>query len=120
DQFIGVTNRDESRYGLVYRSVDHAWLRNLCEEVQKPTLSTRFKRYAPAAGFSANIVAFAAAAEELQEKRHSADYDVMIGMNRSDAALAISTARAALGRFNNASQPDRLAFLSLLLFQPRG
>ena len=107
DQFIGITNRDESRYGLAYRSVDHGWLRKLCEEVQKSTLSTKFRRYAPATGFGANIAALAAAAEELQEKRHSADYDVMIRMNRSDAVLAISTARAALGRFDNAGQPER-------------
>jgi hypothetical protein len=85
----------------------------------KATPSSRFRRYVPAAGFGANIVAFAAAAEGLQEKRHSADYDVMTRMNRSDALLAISTARAALGRFDNASQPERLAFLSLLLFPPR-
>jgi hypothetical protein len=118
DQFVGVTNRDELRYGLVSRSVDHGWLRKLCEEVQKTTLSNKFRRYAPA-GFGANIVAFAAAAEELQEKRHSADYDVMIRINRSDAALAIDTARAALGRFNGAGELERLAFLSLLLFPPR-
>jgi hypothetical protein len=39
DQFIGITNRDQSRYGLVYRSVNHAWFRDLCKEVQKLTLS---------------------------------------------------------------------------------
>lgn len=120
DQFIGSTNRDENRYGLAYRSVDHGWLRKLCEEVQKPMPSAKFKRYAPAAGFGKNIADFAAAVEDLQEKRHSADYDVMIRMNRSDALLAISKARAALGRLNKASQSERLAFLSLLLFQPRG
>ena len=69
--------------------------------------------------FGANIIAFAGATEDLQEKRHSADYDVMIGMNRSDAALAIDTARAALARFSKASEPERLTFLSLLLFPPR-
>ena len=119
DQFVGVTNRDRSRYGLVYRSVSHAWLRDLCREVQKPTLSNRFRPYAPATGFGSNITAFAAAVVELQEKRHSADYDVMIRVNRSDAALAIATARAALKRFSKASRTRRLAFLSLLLFQPR-
>jgi uncharacterized protein (UPF0332 family) len=119
DQFVGVTNRDRSRYGLVYRSVSHAWLRDLCKEVQKPTLSNRFKRYAPSTGFGPNITAFAAAVVELQEKRHSADYDVMIRVNRSDAALAIATARAALKRFSKASRTRRLAFLSLLLFPPR-
>ena len=73
DEFVGVTNRDESRYGLVHRSVDHAWLRRLCEEVQKTTPSSKFRCYTPPAGFGANIVALAATVEELQEKRHAAD-----------------------------------------------
>ena len=119
DQFIGVTNRDTSRYGLVYRSVSHTWLRDLCKEVQKPTLSNKFKPHAPTNGFGPNITAFAAAVVELQEKRHAADYDVMIRMNKSDAVLAISTAKAALRRFNKASNPGRLAYLSVLLFPPR-
>ena len=63
---------------------------------------------------------FAVAVVELQEKRHSADYDVMIRIYKSDAALAISTAQAALRRFNKASKARRLAYLSLLLFPPRG
>jgi hypothetical protein len=79
----------------------------------------KFKPYAPAKGFGPNITAFAAAVVELQEKRHSADYDVMIRMNRSDAVFAIATARAALSRFGKASRAGRLAFLSLLLFPPR-
>jgi hypothetical protein len=119
DQFIGATHRDTSRYGLVCRSVSHAWLRDLCREVQKPTLSNRFKPHAPSNGFGANITAFAAAVVELQEKRHAADYDVMIRMNKSDAVLAISTAKAALRRFDKASKARRLAYLSVLLFPPR-
>jgi hypothetical protein len=99
--------------------VSHAWLRDLCREVQKPTLSNKFRPYAPVTGFGSNIAAVAAAVVELQEKRHSADYDVMIRMNRSDAAFAIATAQAALKRFGKASRPRRLAFLSLLLFPPR-
>jgi uncharacterized protein (UPF0332 family) len=119
DQFVGMTNRDESRYGLLYRTVDHKWVRELCKEIQKSTLSSNFRPYTPPGGFSADITAFAAAVVALQVKRHTADYDVMVRMNRSDAVLAIAEARAALGRFNRASQPERLAFLSLLLFSPR-
>jgi uncharacterized protein (UPF0332 family) len=119
DYFVGVTNRDESRYGLVYRSVGHGWIRELCEEVQKQTLRSKFRRYAPPKGFGVDIADFATAVVELQEKRHAADYDVMIRMNRSDAIVAIAQARAALGRFDKASQAERLAFLSLLLFPPR-
>ena len=119
DQFVGVTNRTRSRYGLVYRSVNHTWLRDLCKEVQKQTLSRKYRSYVPQNGFGTNIIAFAAAVVELQEKRHAADYDPMIRVNRSDAALAIKTARAALRRFRRAHPSRRLAFLSLLLFPPR-
>jgi hypothetical protein len=114
-----MTNRDESRYGLLYRSVDHKWLRELCKEVQKSTPSSNLRPYTPPGGFGADIAAFAAAVVALQAKRHTADYDVMVRMNRSDAVLAIAEARAALGRFSRASQQQRLAFLSLLLFSPR-
>jgi hypothetical protein len=75
--------------------------------------------HAPSNGFGLDITAFAAAVVELQEKRHAADYDVMIRMNKSDAVLAISTAKAALRRFNKASKARRLAYLSVLLFPPR-
>ena len=119
DQFVGTTNRDSSRYGLVYRSVSPAWLRDLCKEVQKPVLSSKFKPHAPVSGFARDIIAFAEALVQLQEKRHLADYDVMIRMNKSDAILAVKTAKAALRYFANASTTQRQAFLILLLFPPR-
>jgi hypothetical protein len=119
DQIIGATNRDKNHYGLAYRSVNHSRLRELCNEVQKSVLSNRYRPYAPSAGFGVHIVAFAEAVVELQEKRHAADYDVMIRMNRSDAVLAVATARAALSGFDRASQQEHLAFLYLLLFSPR-
>lgn len=119
DQFVGVTRRSTSQYALVYRSIDHKWLRNLCEEVKKPTLPSRFVPFAPPGGFGAHISAFAAATLELQEKRHSADYDPLIRVKTSDAQLAIQTARAALQRLNDAGSIEREAFLSLLLFSPR-
>jgi uncharacterized protein (UPF0332 family) len=117
DQVVGGVNRDKSRYGLAYRSVNHGWLRELCREV--PTLPQRFRPHEPRGGFGPNITAFAAAVIELQEKRHAADYDPMIRINRSDATLAIRTARAAWRRFGRSNQSRKIAFLSLLLFPPR-
>jgi hypothetical protein len=119
DQFVGATNRDKSHYGLAYRSVSHSRLREVCNEVQKSTQSNKYRPYIPTTGFGSNIIAFAEAALELQERRHSADYDVMVSMTRSDAALAVATARAALGGFDQSSHQEQLAFLSLLLFSPR-
>ena len=108
-----------SQYGLVYRSIDHRWLRTLCEEVKKPTLGSKYQPHAPSNGFGSNVAAFAVAVLDLQQKRNAADYDPMIRVRMSDAILAISTARAALQRFNRASSRRRNAFLSLLMFPPR-
>ncbi|UFS73719.1 hypothetical protein LPB73_17455 [Tardiphaga sp. 37S4] len=119
DQFIGVTKRTASQYGLVYRSVDHRTLRNLCDEVTKQTLSAKYQPHQPPNGFGTNIVAFATAVSQLQEKRHEADYNPMVRMKSLDAALAIKTARAALASFQKASARRRRAFLTLLLFPPR-
>lgn len=119
NQFVGVTNQNSKNYGLAYRSVDHAWLRDLCRDVQKPSLPSKYKPYEPKGGFGPNIQAFAVAFVELQEKRHIADYDIMATVRRSDATLAIKTAQAALLRFDKASRHRRNTFMGLVLFRPR-
>jgi hypothetical protein len=119
DEYVGKTKQSTAQYALVYRSVNHNAFREVCTELKKPTLSQRYARYAPRNGFGSNIQAFAAAALELQEKRHAADYDPSVRMGRSDALLAVNTARSALARFRKANRTRRKMFLSLLLFQPR-
>jgi len=119
DEIVGVTRRTTDLYALVYRSVDHRTLRDLCNEVKKQQLTARYQKYAPAKGFGPNIQAFASAVAELQEKRHAADYDPSSRVKTSDATLAIATARSAIRRFQKASSSRRKAFLTLLLFPPR-
>lgn len=119
DGYAGIANRNSKNYALAYRSVDHRALRDLCVLAKKPALSAKYQRYAPAKGLGPNIQAFASAFLELQEKRHSADYDPLAQIKASDARLAIATARSAIGRFEKASPYRRKAFLSLLLFPPR-
>jgi hypothetical protein len=94
-------------------------LRELCVEVKKTTLSAKYQRHATPAGFGLNIQAFASAFVELQEKRHSADYDPLTRVKTSDAKLAIATARSAIRRFERAGPARRKSFLTLLLFPPR-
>ena len=119
DEFVGRTKRSSKLYALVYRSVDHRTLRDLCVEVKKPNLPARYARYVPASGFGRNIPAFAAAFVELQEKRHSADYDPLLRIRMADALLAIKTARTAVKRFAKAGARRRKTFLTMLLFPPR-
>jgi len=119
DEFVGVTQRTTSRYALVYRSIDHKALRDLCDEVRKQTLKAKYGPYVPSGGFEANVQAYSTAVIELQQKRHMADYDPQPRFRASDARLAISTARTAVHRFEMANADHRKAFLTLLICAPR-
>jgi hypothetical protein len=119
DQFVGSSKRATGQYSLVYRSVDHASLRNLCQEVQNRRATSKIAQYGPAGGFAPDIQSFAATALELQLRRNTADYDPLPRYRRSDALLAIGTARGALARLKAASSAQREAFLGLLVFKPR-
>lgn len=119
DQFIGRARRRGIVYGLCYRRIDHSTLRNLCNAVKNPTLSMPYRQYEPRRGFSPNLKSFAASFVELQQGRHAADYDPMIRLSRSDARLAVRTARTAMRRFSRVPARQRAVFLALLLFPPR-
>jgi uncharacterized protein (UPF0332 family) len=119
DEFVGKTKRSTSNYALVYRSIDHRRVREVCLEIQKQTPSSKFLRYVPQNGFGPNLREFCTALVELQEKRHSADYDPSIRVKTSDALIAIGMAKSALLRYGGAGPPARKAFLALLLFTPR-
>lgn len=119
DEFVGGGQRNSLRYALVYRSVDHRALRDLCGEAVKSTLSAKYKAFVPAGGFDADIQAFARAAIGLQDKRHGADYDPRASFRMSDAKLVILEARNAIARFQRANDELRASFLTLLAFPPR-
>jgi hypothetical protein len=119
DEFVGSTKRTSIEYGLAYRSVDHRTLRDLSVELAKPSLSAKYRRYEPEGGFGPDLQALASIVIELQLSRHGADYDPGVHLKRSDALLAVNTARIGLQRFDRCSGARRTAFLALLLFPPR-
>lgn len=119
DSFVGVTKRGAPHYTLLYRSVDHRSLRELCTEARKQKPSSRYQQYAPADGFGADIKVFSTALIDLQEQRHAADYEPSILVRTSDAKLAIDKARTAIQRFRHAGIDEQKSFLTLLLFPPR-
>lgn len=119
DEFVGVTKRRTARYALVYRSVDHRALRDLCNEARKPQPTSRYHPYLPTSGLGVDIQAFAVAFLELQERRHAADYDPASRFKIADGQFAIARARSAIARFDRSNSTRRKAFLSLLLFPPR-
>lgn len=119
DEFVGKTKRASPEYVLLYRSINHGWLRQVCDGLKTPTPSKRFAPFAPGNGFGENIQALAVAVIDLQEKRHAADYDPSIRVKTADALLTIRTGRSALRRLSRASPARRKRFLALLAFPPR-
>ncbi len=119
DEFVGVSQRQTSRYALVYRSVDHRTLKDLCVEAKKQTLPAKYRPYLPPDGFGADLQAFSMSAIDLQEKRHLADYNPQPRFTKSDARFAVNAARTAVGRLTACDGEQRKAFLTLLLCPPR-
>jgi len=119
DQFVGVSLRSTSQYTLVYRSLDHRALKDLCEDLRKTAIPARYATHIPLDGFDEGIIAFATALTELQQKRNSADYDSAYRFRSSDAISAVNAARVAVRRLLGAPPASRRAFLTLLLFPPR-
>jgi hypothetical protein len=119
DEFVGRSQRRSSRYALVYRSIGHRALKELCIESARKTPTARYAAHVPAGGLGADIQEFARATLDLQDRRHIADYDPQASFRTSDAKLAISAAVEAIRLFANAGQDRRRAFLTLLLCPPR-
>ncbi len=119
DEFIGFNARRTARYALVYRSLDHRPLRDICLEVIKPTPSRRFLQITPSGGFATGLQAFAAVVAELQQRRHDADYDPQQRFFVADAQHAHREASAAISRFHGVDDDQRKLFLTLLLCPPR-
>jgi uncharacterized protein (UPF0332 family) len=122
DEFVGKGGRRSSRYALVYRSIDHNDVKTLCEIARKDEIraDSKYFKYVPEDGFGPSIKEFATLTLELREKRHEADYDPSYWAKLADVNAAIEAARTAIEKFPRAGTKRRKAFLSLLLFKPRG
>ena len=119
DAFVGRRHRGSRHYGLVYRSVDHRAIRELCQTVRLTTPSQKYRPYIPVSGFDANLRDVAGHVLALQRQRNTADYDPTHDVSRSEAQAAVSAAREALACWHAASATERDTFLHLLLFPPR-
>ena len=119
DLFVGKALRGLPRYNLVYRSINHKALSDLCKIVMAPTLKAKYYQYDPPGSFGSDMKFYAGAVVELQEKRHAADYDPRERMFTRDAQYALSMARRAVRQLDSAAPVVREMFLTLLLFPPR-
>ena len=119
DEFVGAAHRSTHRYALMHRSVDHRAIKDLCSVISQGKPPAKYVPYLPANGFGRQLLTFASAFIDLQDKRHRADYDVSARYRTLDARLAITTGRSALVDFAGADAAERRMFLTLLLCRPR-
>jgi hypothetical protein len=116
DQLVGKGQRNTPQYALVYRSVQHRRLTDLCENIVKEKVPDKYKPYVPQGGFGPDLLAVAKILKDLQDKRHSADYDPRYRITPSDATLTLQAGRTALDHWRNVSAPRRRLFILMLTF----
>src|SRR5262245_9318957 len=116
DQLVGRGQRHTPQYALVYRSVQHRQLTDLCKNVVKAKVPDKYKPYLPQGGFGPDLLAVAKTLIDLQGKRYSADYDPRFRVTASDASLTLQACRAALAHWRNVSASQRRLFILMLTF----
>jgi len=92
DLVVGTDNRSETVYRVVYRNVDHQRLKTLGNELRGSTPGKMLGPYTPIGGFG-SVANFARLTSELQELRHTADYDPIQSFTIDDAKDAIAKSR---------------------------
>lgn len=102
----GGSVRANKAWNHVYRGLEHGLAKNACKEV-------------PKLGFPVGIVSCASEFIELQEVRHSADYDLHAGFTRAEALQWAARAETATGNLRAALRRDRKAFAVQLLLKKR-
>jgi hypothetical protein len=90
----------------------------LCEQLQRKRIA-KIAPHAPGVAFFGPVISFATTVAELQELRHSADYDPSFSITADEAGIRIDEAREAVKLFRGATDAQRVAFLTLLMFNIR-
>ena len=107
DEADGRTLRTDPLWTLAYRPVSHQRLKTICNDLQAVSLKPKLKPYEPVGGFDGQVVAIAGAVSDLQDRRHAADYDPSQSFVRTDASVALQTAKSAVRRLAHLKADQR-------------
>jgi hypothetical protein len=112
----GYASSGSDGYSLVYRSVDHKTLANLCRQLRQT--NPQGVAIMPSGGFGL-MADFARVTGNLQVQRLLADYDPSRSFTATAASLLVADARQAITWFNSCTEEQQKAFLMMLLFKQR-
>jgi hypothetical protein len=117
--FIGSGQKYTVAYGLIYRSFDHARLKEVCEVLCKPVLPRKTRDHLKGRVISQDMKDFANDFPDIQEARHLADYDPQAVFVLSDVSDLIDVAERALAAFARTSPAERADILAFMMKRPR-
>jgi hypothetical protein len=109
---VGAAHADVKNRQLVGRAFVHGKMRSLCQEftwtqVNQTHLLLRPFLAAANAPSKASMALVAQTFVNLQDDRHSADYDLSVSFSRSDAMIAYQRAHDAVTTWNRLLHQDR-------------
>ena len=109
DTLIGSDGASQSNlaWTQVYRSLDHGFAKNACEESKALV------------HFPQPVQDFAIAFVSLQKKRHAADYDPNLRLNKRQVDAEIKSARQVISDFEKSPAKDKRAFAAHVLLRRR-
>lgn len=119
DFLVDKSHRRSPSYLIVYRSLDHAKLKRVCDDVRRSTLPERYRKVLRTPNFQADIQQVAFAIVKLQEWRYSAEYNPVEAFSFVDALFTSSMAREAVRALKRASNEQLRLFTALLFFYVR-
>jgi hypothetical protein len=118
DTIAGSGNRSTNLYSVVYRSVEHKPLKDLCDQFRATILGPKVKPYAPTGDFG-QIVDFAGLVYQLYEQRILADYVPVLTFDIVNSRVIVGYGREAVKFFNTATPEQRAAFVALLVIKTK-
>ncbi len=110
-----------AEYRLVYRSIDHNRVKEICHEVANPKLGPKLAKLLGNAAFGKELRAAASSFARLHAERHVADYDPAPErrFNKERVMDSIKEASAAVTALNGAAAAEVRLFVFLVNFKIR-
>lgn len=117
--FAGAAHQDRAKRDLARRAIAHTRLKDVCLEFQKITPRLLLRSFWPALSI-ANDPDFAILCGnliDLQEARHTADYDFLTPISRFDALDACDKAERAMKAWSDLKKrnPEALSFFAMTI-----
>ena len=119
DRLFGSNRRTEAGYILLYRGYSHTRLKEVFKSLNVPSFPPKLQLQLRRTSASQPMRDFASVFVDLQERRHSADYDAQANFVISDAQDAVDSARVAVGRIRRIQKSEIAEAFALMLLNNR-